>query len=55
MINCNKFFELVNEIETRESYSNRLWASIAKEARFAERVKAYEKMFDRFLDGKGFA
>ena len=51
MIDCSEFWDLVNYIETLESKSNSHWNAIQKEARFAERVKAYEKMFYRFLDG----
>lgn len=50
-INCICFFNLVNDIETRESKVSREWNHLLREARFAERVKAYEKMFYRFLDG----
>lgn len=53
--NCSQFFNLINEIETRESKVSKNWNPINAEARFAERVKAYEKMFDRFLDGGYFA
>lgn len=51
LIDSTPFWELINQIETGESFSNRLWEDIPKEARFQERVKAYEKMFYRFLDG----
>ena len=47
---CTSFFELINQIETAESNISRNWNSINREARFAERVKAYEKIFYRFLD-----
>ena len=51
LIDSTKFWELIDQIETGESRSNRHWGFICKEARFQERVKAYEKMFYRFLDG----
>ena len=54
-MDCTSFFELINEIESGEANSSIHWNHINKEARFAERVKAYEKMFYQFLDGKGFA
>lgn len=55
MINCVKFFNLINAIETGESNTSKHWNHLLREARFSERVKAYEKMFYQFLDGKGFA
>jgi len=54
-IDCTLFFELINEIESGETNSSMHWNPINREARFAERVKAYEKMFYHFLDGVGFA
>lgn len=51
LIDCSEFWILVNQIETGETASNAHWEDIQKEARFQERVKAYEKMFYRFLDG----
>ena len=55
IIDCTQFFELINQIETGESNTSKTWNHINREARFAERVKAYEKMFYQFLDGSGFA
>lgn len=55
MIKCYKFFEFINQIETGESMISKTWNPITRDARFAERVKAYEKMFYRFLDGVGFS
>jgi hypothetical protein len=49
-INCESFFEWINQIESGEADSNKKWHQVNKEARFAERVKAYEKMFYHFLD-----
>ena len=49
-LDCTLFFELINQTETAESKISKNWDSINREARFAERVKAYEKMFYRFLD-----
>ena len=54
-LDCTSFFELINQIETCESNTSINWNPINRDARFAERVKAYEKMFYRFLDGGGFA
>ena len=53
-LDCTSFFELINQIETCESNTSINWNPINRDARFAERVKAYEKMFYRFLDGGGF-
>ncbi len=50
--NVVEFFELINHIETGESHTSRNWNHLLRDARFAERCKAYEKMFYRFLDGK---
>ena len=50
-IDCTLFFELIDEIESGEANTSVNWNLINKEARFAERVKAYEKMFYHFLDG----
>lgn len=55
MIDSTPFFDLINEIETRESNTSKDWNPINAQARFAERVKAYEKMFYRFLDNGGFS
>jgi len=55
LIDCTKFFQLINQIETSESNTSKHWNPINAEARFSERVKAYEKMFYRFLDGGFFA
>ena len=44
------FFEFINELESGEANSSRTWNWINREARFAERVKAYEKIFYEFLD-----
>jgi len=52
MIDCTEFFELINEIETGNSNITRNWNPTLREARFAERVKAYEKIFYQFLDSK---
>ena len=52
MINCTKFFKLINQIETGESNTSKKWNPLLRDARFAERVKAYEKMFYRFLDSQ---
>ncbi len=49
-IDCTLFFELINEIESGDANSNIHWNPINREARFAQRVKAYEKMFYPFLD-----
>ncbi len=53
-LDCTSFFELINQIELGEANTSKLWNPINREARFAERVKAYEKMFYQFLDGVGF-
>jgi len=55
MIDSAEFFELINQIETGESNTSKNWNHLLREARFAERVKAYEKMFYNFLGGSGFA
>ena len=55
IVNSAKFFELINEIETGESNTSKNWNPINREARFAERVKAYEKMFYHFLDNTLFS
>ena len=47
---CESFFELINQIESGEANSSKTWNWINREARFAERVKAYEKIFYAFLD-----
>ena len=49
-INCESFFELISQIESGEANSSKEWHPINREARFAERVKAYEKMFYHFLE-----
>lgn len=51
MINAKSFFDLINEIETKESNTSKNWNPINAHARQSERIKAYEKMFYRFLDG----
>ena len=53
IIDCEFFFEFINEIESGEANSNKSWNWINREARFAERVKAYEKIFYQFLDDNG--
>ena len=40
----------IDEIESGETNSSKSWNWINREARFAERIKAYEKIFDQFLD-----
>ena len=50
IMNCKSFFEFINEIESGEANSSITWNWINREARFAERVKAYEKIFYEFLD-----
>ena len=50
MIKFESFFEFINELESGEANSSRTWNWINREARFAERVKAYEKIFYEFLD-----
>jgi hypothetical protein len=50
-VNCKSFFEWINQIESGETNSNKEWHQVNREARFAERVKAYEKMFYHFLEG----
>lgn len=52
VIDCTEFFKLIDEIETGESRNNAHWGEICKEGRFAERVKAYEKMFYQYLDSQ---
>ena len=49
-IDFESFFEFIEQIESGEANSSRTWHWINREARFAERVKAYEKIFDEFLD-----
>ena len=44
------FFSFINEIESGEANSSNSWNWINREARFAERIKAYEKIFYKFLD-----
>lgn len=51
VVNCKSFFEWINQIESGEANSSKEWHQVNREARFAERVKAYEKMFYHFLDG----
>jgi hypothetical protein len=51
MIDASKVFKLIRELETRESKLSKKWNPILREARFAERVKAYEKILDYYLDG----
>lgn len=51
LVDSTEFWKLIDQIETGESRNNAHWGFICKEARFQERVKAYEKMFYRFLDG----
>ena len=50
MLDFESFFEFINELESGEANSSRTWNWINREARFAERVKAYEKIFYEFLD-----
>ena len=50
IIPFESFFEFINELESGEANSSRTWNWINREARFAERVKAYEKIFYEFLD-----
>ena len=50
IIDLESFFEFIDEIESGESNSSKTWNWINREARFAERVKAYEKIFYQFLD-----
>ena len=50
IVNCKSFFEFINEIESGEANSSITWNWINREARFGERVKAYEKIFYEFLD-----
>ena len=50
IIHFESFFEFINELESGEANSSRTWNWINREARFAERVKAYEKIFYEFLD-----
>ena len=52
-IDCTLFFELINEIESGDANSCMKCNPINKEARFAERVKAYEKIFYMHLDAIG--
>ena len=52
-IDCTSFFELINEIESGDANSCTKCNPINKEARFAERVKAYEKLFYIHLDSVG--
>ncbi|MCH9659162.1 hypothetical protein K0U27_10855 [archaeon] len=49
-IDCVSFFELIDEIESGDANSCMKCNPINKEARFSERVKAYEKMFYMHLD-----
>ena len=49
-IDCTSFFELIDEIESGDANSCMKCNLINKEARFAERIKAYEKMFYMHLD-----
>ena len=50
IIDFDSFFEFIDEIESGETNSSKSWNWINREARFAERVKAYEKIFYQFLD-----
>jgi hypothetical protein len=52
-IDCSPFFDLINEIESGEANSSIHWNPINMEARFAERVMAYEKIFYQYLDEIG--
>ena len=52
-IDCTSFFELIIEIESGDANSCLKCNPINKEARFAERVKAYEAMFYTYLDEIG--
>ena len=52
-IDCTSFFELIDEIESWDANSCMKCNLINKEARFAERVKAYEKIFYMHLDAVG--
>ena len=52
-IDCTSFFELIDEIESGVANSCMKCNPINKEARFAERVKAYEKIFYMHLDAIG--
>ncbi len=52
-IDFESFFEFIDEIESGEANSSMTWHWINREARFAERVKAYEKIFDQFLEDNG--
>ena len=49
-VDCTSFFELINEIESGDANSCMKCNPVNREARFAERVKAYEKMFYEHLD-----
>lgn len=51
MIDSTKFWEFINDIETRESKTEKLALPLQFEARRCERSKAYDKMFYYFLDG----
>ena len=53
-IDCKPLFDMINEIESGESRTSRNWSDNNREARFAERVKAYDKMFYRYLDNEGW-
>ena len=50
IIDYESFFSFIKEIESGEANSSKSWNWINREARFAERVKAYEKIFYEFLD-----
>jgi len=52
-IDCTPFFELISEIESGDANACMKYNPINKEARFAERVKAYEKIFYMHLDMLG--
>jgi len=49
--NYDYLWEIIRDIETVESKNSIRYSPILHEARCAERMKAWEKLMDWFLDG----